>query len=576
MDGHRTLDPLMVTTALVARALLAVLLVAPPPTTVPPPAADANPSGQAVTPRPNDTTGRIRGRVLAADTGKPLAGAIVTLVNTRASNPADRQGRWIRTDADGQWEAPGLPPGAYTLSVAKAGYLKIEYGQKRPFERGKSLDVAAGQALDRIDITLPRAGAMTGKVFDEFGDPAAGVFVRAHRQRYIDGRRELTPLTETLEGLANGGGDITDDLGQFRIYGLSPGDYYVSASFNPPGQAGAAIGYPPVYYPGTPSAGEAHRISVGLGEEAQNINVTLVSARYATVSGVVLNSLNAPASASLQLITSDPLVGMPVDPARATSNGTFTFRNVPPGEYRLNAYDVRPAAGAPEFASVPVSIAGDDVTAIAVATAPGAIATGRVVCDDGTKLSASLFVRSVTTAASAPTFANTSVGVNPDLTFEMSGLAERQTFRTGMLPEGWFLKSVTHNGVDITDTGYDFKAGQRVSGIEIHLTRRVTGLSGTVQDARGDAVADYTIVAFSTNAGRWGYQTRFVRSARPDQSGTFMIRALPPDEYFVVALEYVETGQEFDPEQLATWKALATTVELREGETKTLSVKLAQ
>ena len=97
-----------------------------------------------------------------------------------------------------------------------------------------------------------------------------------------------------------------------------------------------------------------------------------------------------------------------------------------------------------------------------------------------------------------------------------------------MLPEGWFLKSVTHNGVDITDTGYDFKAGQRVSGIEIHLTRRVTGLSGTVQDARGDAVADYTIVAFSTNAGRWGYQTRFVRSARPDQSGTFMERPAPP------------------------------------------------
>jgi len=530
---------------------------------------------QTAAPRPSNASAVVRGRVFAADTGKPLPGAIVTLVDTRASNPTQRQGRWIRTDADGRWEALDISAGAYTLSVAKAGYLKIEYGQKRPFERGKTLDVTAGQLLDKIDITLPRAGAITGRVFDEFGDPAAAVFVRALRQRYVDGRRELTPLAEALEGLINGGGDVTDDLGQFRIYGLSPGEYFVSASFNPPGEAATALGYPPVYYPGTPSAAEARRIRIGLGEETQNVDLTLVSARYAIVSGTVLNSLNAPASASIQLTTADPVAGMPVAPTRTASNGTFTLRNVPPGDYRLHVYDVRPAAGAPEFASVPVSIGGEDVTALAISTAPGAVASGRVVFDDGAKPNARLFVRSVTTAADAPTFSNTSVGVNPDMTFELSGLAGRQTFRPGMVPEGWFLKSVTHEGADITDTGYDFRSGQRISGIEIRLTRRATSLSGTVQDS-GNPVGDYTVVAFSTNADRWGYQTRFVRSARPAQDGTFTIRALPPDQYFVVALEYVETGQEFDPEQLAIWKAVATTVELRDGETKTLSLKLAR
>ena len=532
--------------------------------------------GQAATERSNDSTARIRGRVFAADTGKPLAGAIVALVNTRASNPTERQGKWIRTDADGRWEAPDLPAGGYTLSVSKAGYLKIEYGQKRPFERGKTLDVAPGQLLDRIDLTLPRSGAITGRVFDEFGDPAAAVFVRALRQRYVNGRRELTPLAEALEGLANGGGDLTDDLGQFRIYGLAPGDYFVSAWFAPPGEAAAALGYPPIYYPGTPSAGEARRIRIGLGEETQNIDLTLVSARYAIVAGTVLNSLNSPASASIQLVTADPVAGEPVAPTRAASNGTFTLRSVPPGDYRLNVYDVRPVPGAPEFTSVPVSVSGEDLTALTVGTAPGAVATGRVVLEDGAKLGASLFVRSVTTIASAPTFSNLSVGVNPDLTFEVSGLAGRQTFRTGLLPEGWFLKSVTHDGVDITDTGYDFRAGQRISGIEIRLTRRATNLSGTVLEDSGKPVGDYTLVAFSTDADKWGYQTRFVRSARPDQDGNFTIRALPPDEYFVVALEYLETGQEFDPEQLANWKALATTVALRDGEVKTLSLKLAQ
>jgi len=536
--------------------------------------ATSSPGSLTQTARPTTASARIRGTVVAGDTGKPLAGAIVTLVDMRASNPSQRQGRWIRTDAEGRWEAPDLSAGAYMLSVSKAGYLKIEYGQKRPFERGKTLDLRSGQLLDKIDIALPRAGAITGRVFDEFGDPAATVFVRALRQRYVDGRRELTPLAEALEGLANGGGDITDDLGQFRIYGLAPGDYFVSASFNPPGEAATALGYPPVYYPGTPSAAEARRIRIGLGEESQNINVTLVSARYAVVSGTVVNSLNAPVSASIQLTTADPVAGAPVAPTRTASNGTFTLRSVPPGEYRLHVYDVRPSSAIPEFAAVPVSITDEDVTPLAISTAPSALASGRIVLEDGAKLNGPVFVRSLTTVAGAPTFANSSAGVNPDLTFEISGLAERQTFRTGMLPEGWFLKSVTHEGVDITDAGYDFRPGQRVSGIEIRLTRRATSVSGTVQEDAGNPVGDYTVVAFSTNSNKWGHQTRFVRSARPDQGGKFTIRALPPDEYFVVALEYVETGQEFDPEQLANWKALATTVELGEGEAKAVSLKL--
>jgi Carboxypeptidase regulatory-like domain len=517
---------------------------------------------------------RLSGRVLAGDTGKPVRGAFVNVIDARASNPNERKGRWIATDADGRWEFADLAPGRYSVTVTKSGFLKIEYGQQRPFERGKTLELTAGQAFDKVDVVLPRSSAITGRIFDEFGDPAAAVMVRALRHRYVDGQRQLTPLSEGIEVLASGGGDITDDLGQFRIYGLAPGDYYVSALFSPSGEAAGRTDYLPTYYPGTASPAEARRVTVRLGEEADNINVNLVIASFAVVSGRVLNSLNAPVKASLQLSSADPSA-MAVGPGTAGTDGTFAFRHVPPGEYRLRVYGAQSGSGTAEFASVPVTVGGDDATGLVVMTSPGATATGRIVFEDGEKPDTRLFVR---TAAIVPgaTFSNSSVGVNPDMTFTAGGLTERQTFRLGAVPEGWFLKSVTHRGVEITDTGYDFKPGERVSGIQILLTRRATTLTGVVQDDRGDPVGDYSVVAFSSDRGKWGYLTRFVRSARPDQDGRFTIRALPPDDYLVVAVEYLESGQEFDPEQLRAWEPMATKVSVEEGGTQSVTLKLAR
>lgn len=525
---------------------------------------------------PDPRTARLSGRVLAADTGKPLQGALVQIVDLRAANPAERQGQWVTTGTDGRWELRTLAAGRYIVSASKSGYLKLEYGQLRPFERGKILELASAQSLDTVDVTLPRAGAITGRIFDEFGDPVTAVFVRALRHRYVDGQRQLIPLVEGLEVLASGGGDITDDLGQFRIHGLTPGEYYVSALFNPPGESATRTGYPPIYYPGSASVAQARRVAVRIGEEAREVSFNLVSAQYAAVSGTVINSAGAAVTASVVLRASEPGAVQLTSAGKTATGGAFNLTHVPPGDYQLQVWGVQGPGGAPEFASMPVTVSGLDLSGLVVTTSPGATAAGRVVFDDGTRPAARLFVRATATLASAPTFANASVGVQPDMTFEMRGLSGRQTFRLGMLPEGWHLKSVVHEGVDITDSGYDFKPGQHVPGVEILLTRVATTIAGTVQDAAGAPVPDYTVVAFAADSAKWSYQTRFVRSARPDQQGRFAIHALPPDEYLVVALEYVETGQELDPEHLERWKPLGTRVTLRAGESKALTLTISR
>ena len=109
--------------------------------------------------------------------------------------------------------------------------------------------------------------------------------------------------------------------------------------------------------------GDARRITLRLGEEAQNINLTLVRTRYAVVSGTVLNSLNAPVKASVGLFTIDA-AGVGGVAGSTADDGTFRLSLVPPGDYTLRIYGARSFAGAPESVSFPISIGGEDVTGI--------------------------------------------------------------------------------------------------------------------------------------------------------------------------------------------------------------------
>jgi len=545
----------------------------PPPRTVP---------GMPAPPRdsPQEKTGTavLSGRVVAADTGKPLRRALV-----RASSQETPQGRSVSTDPDGRWQLKNLPAGSYRVSVSKGGYVDIAYGQLRPFEAGKVLELADGQTVEKLDVTLPRAGVITGRVVDEFGEPLTGARVQPSRYRYIGGQRRLTPIAI---------GDTTDDIGQFRLHGLSPGDYFVSAQMQVGlmfGQSDDRVGYGTTYFPGTAVQTEAQRVNVALGRETSQINITMATSRIATISGTAVSSSGRPITRGILMLSSN--VGganMMTMGTQLKPDGSFLFSNVSPGDYRIqvqhtpNADEVvvLSSGGAPgtESGSVAVSVTGNDVTGLTIVTSPGATASGRVVFEGAAK-------PPITPAAlniNAPPmeFGMMMMGgaarIRDDWTFEATGLTERRRFRLVNPPTGWYLKSVSHEGNDITDTGIDFKEGQQVGGIDIVLTQRVTDLSGTVQDSRAKPVTDFVVVAFSSDRTRWGYMTRFVRTVRPNQEGRFALKGLPPDEYYVIALDYLELGEEGDPEQLEKWKGNATRITMADGEQKSLTLKLNQ
>ena len=450
---------------LVACLVATVVVQGQAPTRLPSGAQRDNPSQKA-------GTARLTGRVLAADTGKPLRRAIV-----RASVPGTREPRWMWTDSDGRWRLDHLPAGRYTLAASKSGYLSLRYGQLRPFEPGKVLELADGQVLEKIDVSLPKAGVIAGRIHDEFGDPVSGALVRAMRYRYADGQRRMAPLIEGMDALLAGG--ITDDLGQYRLHGLPPGEYYVQALISAPtipsNESDDRTGYAPSFYPGTAAVAEAQRVTIAIGQEAQSLNFSVVPIRYATVSGRVANSTGEQlASSSTSLSTPAPNVILMNQKAMMRPDGTYADRRSSAWRVLSPRRDVQQRRAGVCVAGCSCIRAGRDrphsghrPRSQRVWTSPAGGEPHRASTDIDRDLRVDGRVEDAYSSSSA---------VREDGTFELAGLSERQLFRPTFPISGWFLKSVTLGGRDITDSGYEFSPGEKILGIDIVLTQRVTEL----------------------------------------------------------------------------------------------------
>jgi protocatechuate 3,4-dioxygenase beta subunit len=529
-------------------------------------------------------TGRIRGRVVAADTGAPLRRAQV-----RLSAAELRVNRSATTNAEGMYDFPDLPAGRYSVSVSRSGFVSLSFGQRRPFEQGRPLDLGNGQEADKIDFALPRGGVITGRVTDELGEPLAGVRVQAMRYQYLpNGRRQLT----SVSGGGFFGGLVTNDLGEFRLYSLMPGTYVVSATpadtmMMMPGPAAPASmsapddGHGITYYPGTINVDEAQSITVGLTDVA-NASFALVPQRMTRISGIVRNSQGQPFATGLSLRTQSG-GGMSMRGLSASGpDGRFSASNVPPGEHYI---EVSPRPGAEEeSASVPITAGGQDITDLIITTSPGATISGLVVFEGTAARDKSMRVNAYSPdpGAPAPTriFDNTQGVVDEKGQFQLRGLSGRSMFgvfpSTPMAgPPRWSVKSVTFNGEDITDLPLNVSDVTSGSTIQIVVTDKQTTVSGTVRDDRGQPLTDYTIAIFPDRLREGAMAGRYTRVVRPDQQGRFETRGLPPGNYLAAAVESLEQGGQWDPAFRKLVEPAARRFRLTEGQTATIDLTLA-
>ena len=545
------------------------------------------------------------GRVVAADSGRPIKRARVAIAAAELQG-----GRAMLTDEMGAFDFADLPAGRYTVTASKSGFVQLSFGQRRPLQAGTPIQLLDGQQLKGVDFQLPRGGVVSGRVSDESGDVMPGVAVSVQQYQYLQGDRRLIPAGQAQ----------TDDRGVYRVWGLNPGEYYVSATatgerlglrggpgFLNPGVLAAAGGgrggrggfgggrgaggddqdqmmYAPTYYPGVGSVAEARSVTVGVSQEVVDVDFGLQLVRTSTVTGHAENPdgswvANGNVNLTPEAVTSGRGNFGANYGGRIGWDGQFSIASVPPGRYTLRARNND--RDAPLSSAQPLSISGGDVNDVVVVLQTGGSLSGTVAFQPGsTAVPDMTQVRLVAPSTEQDDLGGPSPNarVNKDGSFTLDGVSvgTHLVRPNGGNLRGWNLKAVTIDGRDVTDTPIAIKSGQKIGNVTVTFSDKVNEINGSVTDTQGNPVTEYTVLAFSTNTATWRPQSRQIATARPDQTGMFKVRNLPAGDYYLVTVDPSEQGEWFEPAYLDQHRGGATRVTLGDGDTKTQDFRVTR
>jgi len=518
---------------------------------------------QAPSPPP---TAAILGRVTSEVDGQPLSRARLVV-----SSPALSEPRVELSGADGRFRVGRLPAGDYSVTASKSGYVTTVFGLVAT-GRTFAISLVDGQETSPIEIRLVPAGVIAGRILDGDGTPFEGAQVDALRYQEQDGLRTLVSIGQAT----------TDDRGEFRIGGLTAGLYYVSAmdpAYAAVGDDEGPLEYSPTYHPGVVFPDEATRVKVEAGRAAAGVEFRLDIVRPSRVSGRIAASDQRQLLSGAVIMTvqhGDRLSALPVRDVKIRPDGTFEFRNVPPGRYVIRARGQTEREATSLFGRFAIEVAGRDVAHIDITLTPGARVSGRVDFEGqpGPRREDIEALRVHAVAVDGVAFGDAySDPVDPSGRFEFRGVMPGQhVLRLQGLPDGWSMRSVYLMGREVTDSPLTLDGGQVLRNLQIVATNVETVVSGLITGDHDNARPDAIVVAFPADPGLWVPYSRHVRRARPDLGGHYRIHGLPPGEYLIVATDEIDEADLLGPETLEQLSAPADRLTLGPGQRKTVDL----
>lgn len=569
-------------------------------------------------------TAVIMGRVTVAGTGQPANDVRVTL-----SAPELRASRSVLTNDDGQFMFAALPAGTYTVRGSRTGYIAGTYGQKQPGKPGTPIALLDAQQLKDVSFEIAKGGVISGSVFDEKNRPSIGTSVRVMRWMMQSGERLLTaagtattddrgmyrvynlmpgeyivsavPRNTSLEIVTSADAAAQARLEELRAQGLANG---VSVSVNLPNLPQEEVsdqpmqGYAPVFFPGTTQLGSARAVKVGVSEEQLGIDFPLQRVALTNVTGqVIMPAGQTPTNAQVRLLTAEgTALGMGQQTTRPAQNGTFTFRSVVPGQYtvyatatfteaRTAAPQVMPGQQVNQggqrrlWAQADVFVDGSYPPAVTLAMQEGLSVTGGITFDGAAPLpTATQRARVAMTPLGQPLqslgIGGLSATVDQSGRFTILGVVPGRYRVSASGVQGWLVKSVMVNGIDVLDFPLEIAPNGPAPGITIQFGDRNTDLKGVLTDASGAGTSDYSVVIFPDDQRYWVPYARRMRSTRPSTDGKFAFVGLPPGDYRLAAVTDVETGEWLDPEFLRQLLPASVAVRLSDGQPVTQDIRV--
>jgi hypothetical protein len=526
------------------------------------------------------------GRALNAATGEGLKKATVTLsrVGANAATGGIPQMFGTSSDSGGRFAMKDLEPGTYNLEVSRTGFVTTQYGSRAPSRPGTPLTLTAGQKVKDLVVRLAPHGVVVGRILDADGDPVPSSIIQLLKLQYTAGKRQP----------ATAGTATTNDLGEYRVSGLTPGKYYVSAGVAVAATAASMAvdrsaeprpdeDYVSTYYPGVTDASAAVMIDVAAGEQLRGIDMTLVRRHTVRIKGRV----SAPASASMLILAPRSLLGaLSLRMVRVDSKGEFEVRGVPPGSYSLSGSVQQ--SGKAYSATMPIDVGQTDIDGLTFTIGPGVAVTGRVRVDGETsadlskvrvrlqphEMSMGAILGAMSSVLAGGGIGTDSGKLGDDLSFRLTDIgADRYDLTVTGLPDGFYVKAARSGDDDVLLSGLNVK-GASPEPVEIVISPRAGQVAGSVQNPTTQQPAGEATVVLVPQEKERIEQEDYYRQANLGQDGRFTFKNLPPGQYRVFAWEDVESGAWMDPDFIKPVADRGASVTVEEGGQQTVDVKL--
>jgi hypothetical protein len=498
----------------------------------------------------------------------------------------------VETDDNGTFTFADLPGGSYFISVGQPNGFVAPAGARQA-------SVGEGRTVD-VSIRLERTGAIVGRITDRHGEGVLRVGVVAVRRN--DFRGHVT--------LMSGPSASTDDLGQFRLFNLPAGEYFVVTTpvpFPPGPTVGDAprdperrSGFVTTYYPGTQTLSDARRVIVRAGKDTKHVDFSPTSAPLARVAIDAVDSHGLPlgreATATLNVERRPDLISSMRQASRA-DDGTLVFSGVPFGDYYLV---VSTSYRQEEAAYINVKVDGD--VTLKVHTNTGARVSGRFVVQ-GTppdSNSGRPFPHVDVTARrplgkSGPSYAKEPL-VHPQGTdrFELTGLRGPMFLHAAM--SGTELVSISRaGGEDLAGKTLEFTGTEIIDDLLVVFTNDRASVEVTLTGLREpEDFETVLVILFSEDSARWHagsvqYTTIQANSEmplqpaapgaaarRPGRMFTFQFGSMVPGRYLIAAVPNPGVLYPTEPAILELLRPLAVPVALVARETAKVEVHVSR